>query len=87
MSGDQPPAVQPPAELTIIITGGATETETAAIVAVLARLLNADERDPHSRAAAGSTGARRSLWNARARAARPRLAPGPGAWRGSALPR
>ncbi len=71
MSADQP---------VIRITGGPTPEETAALVAVLTSLRTAG--DPPDRA-----GSRRSLWNARARAARPRLAPGPGAWKGSVLPR
>lgn len=60
------------------ITGGATPEEVAAVVAVLAAAQGAHD---------GMRSRRRSLWNSRARAARPRLSPGPGAWRGSALPR
>jgi hypothetical protein len=65
----------------VTVTGGATPPEVAAIVSALAAL-----RADGAERAAGSH-ARRSLWNARARAARARLSPGPGAWRGSALPR
>jgi hypothetical protein len=60
------------------IAGRPTPEETAAVLAVLTTLGNAQEPP---------AGSRRSLWNARARAARPRLSPGPGAWKGSVLPR
>jgi hypothetical protein len=64
------------------IAGSPTPEETAAVVAVLSAL-GAGSGEPAGPAASG----RRGLWNARSRAARPRLTPGPGAWKGSALPR
>lgn len=73
-----------PSEPVITVTGGATAAEVAAIVTALAAL-GADDSVGTDHDARGRGG--RSLWNSRARAARPRLSPGPGAWRGSALPR
>lgn len=67
----QPPALR-------VISGNATAEEVAALVAVLsaASAGGAEEATP-----------RRSLWTDSARVPGARLAPGPGAWRASALPR
>ncbi|GAA1151959.1 acyl-CoA carboxylase subunit epsilon [Ornithinicoccus hortensis] len=81
-AADQDPAAthpDPPAPTVRIEHGRPTAEESAALVAVLTALGTR----------AGATPARevRSLWNSHARAARPRLSPGPGAWRSSGLPR
>ncbi|MGB3830143.1 MAG: acyl-CoA carboxylase subunit epsilon [Ornithinimicrobium sp.] len=63
------------------IAGHPSDVEVAVVIAVLGLLdAAAPGRSPHEHQ-------RRSLWNSRGRAARPRLAPGPGAWAGSVLPR
>jgi hypothetical protein len=62
----------------IVIQGGATPAEVAAVVAAVASL----------RAAIDSPRVRsRSLWARPSRQTRPSLTAGPGAWRASALPR
>ena len=62
----------------IVIRGGATPAEVAAVVAAVASL-RAQLDKPAPR--------RRSLWARPSRQVRPAQAPGPGAWRASALPR
>lgn len=64
----------------ITISGGATPEEIAAIMVLLSASGGSDDSQ-------ASTRRPRSLWNSRARAARPRLSPGPFAWQGSAMPR
>lgn len=61
-----------------VVSGDATPEEVAAIVAVLTAASNGTDEPPP---------ARRSLWADSARVPGSRLAPGPGAWRASALPR
>ncbi|MFM1965772.1 MAG: Acyl-CoA carboxylase epsilon subunit [Actinomycetota bacterium] len=62
----------------MIIRGGATPAEVAAVVAAVASL-RAQLDDPAPRT--------RSLWARPSRQIRPPQTPGPGAWRASALPR
>ncbi|CAN5509790.1 hypothetical protein BH23ACT6_BH23ACT6_02410 [soil metagenome] len=64
----------------IRISGNASEGEVAAVLAVLAALSAPGTGNAQPRAG-------RSLWSSRGRAARPALAPGPGVWQGSVLPR
>jgi len=62
----------------IVIRGGATPAEVAAVVAAIARLraqIDPPRRQP------------RSTWARPSRQIRPLLTPGPGAWKASALPR
>ncbi len=66
-----------PGHLLRVDRGSPTPEELAAVIAVLLAGSGPDD----------SGAPRRSAWGARARAARPRLAPGPGAWRASSLPR
>ncbi|MGA0009677.1 MAG: acyl-CoA carboxylase epsilon subunit [Candidatus Nanopelagicales bacterium] len=60
------------------IRGAATPAEVAAVVAAIASLRAAID-PPRTRS--------RSLWSRPSRQIRPPQAPGPGAWRASALPR
>jgi len=69
------PAEQPALR---IVRGEPTPEELAALVVVLAG---------RSAASSSVTGEPRPLWRSRGRNVRPPLAPGPGAWRASALPR
>jgi hypothetical protein len=62
----------------VIIRGGPNPAEVAAIVAAIASL-RAEMETPRR--------APRSLWARPSRQIRPPQAPGPGAWRASALPR
>ena len=62
----------------IVIRGGATPAEVAAVVAAVASL-RAQIEQPSARP--------RILWARPSRQVRPPQAPGPGAWRASALPR
>ncbi len=59
--------------------GNPTPEQLAALTVVLAAA--------GSRGGAPATPARRTLWTARSRFARPRPTVGPGGWRASALPR
>ena len=65
-------------ERALVIRGGATPGEVAAVVAAIASL-RAELDQPARRP--------RSLWSLPSRQTRPPLSPGPGAWRASALPR
>ena len=65
-------------EQPLVVRGGATPAEVAAVVAAVAALRAAI--DPPARKP-------RSLWSLPSRQTRPPLSPGPGAWRASALPR
>ncbi|HET7174327.1 MAG TPA: acyl-CoA carboxylase subunit epsilon [Nocardioidaceae bacterium] len=69
------PAAEP--ALLRVIKGAPTDAELAALVGVIAGLRTTARPAPRPR----------SPWSAPARRVRPRLAPGPGAWRASALPR
>ncbi|TEX49371.1 MAG: hypothetical protein B7C55_12995 [Actinomycetales bacterium mxb001] len=62
----------------VVIRGNPTPDEVAAVVAALAIMRQA--RATRARR-------RRSLWALPSRQTRPRLNPGPGAWRASAFPR
>ncbi|MBU6310932.1 MAG: hypothetical protein KGN38_00210 [Actinomycetales bacterium] len=62
----------------VVIRGNPTAAEVAAVVAALTVM-----RETRAKAARR----RRSLWSLPSRQTRPRLSPGPGAWRASALPR
>jgi hypothetical protein len=63
-----------------IRSGNPTAAEIAAVVVAAAALSAVT-------APAGAPTGNRSLWNAQARVPRPRLSPGPGAWRASTFPR
>ncbi|MDQ3382769.1 MAG: acyl-CoA carboxylase subunit epsilon [Actinomycetota bacterium] len=63
-----------------IRSGNPTAEEIAAAVVAAAALSAVT-------APSGGLTGNRSLWNVQARVPRPRLSPGPGAWRASALPR
>ena len=65
-------------EQPLVIRGGATPSEVAAVVAAVASLRSS--LDPPERNS-------RSLWALPSRQTRPPLSPGPGAWRASSLPR
>ena len=73
--GDQPPS-QP---LLRVVRGDATPEEIAALVAVLLARSADGEAPRPARSAQNS-------WSDRSRQVRRPLFPGPGAWRGSALP-
>lgn len=62
-----------------LVRGDATPEEVAALIAVLSAAGGEDDPDETPRA--------RSRWASRESAVRRPLAPGPGAWRASALPR
>ncbi len=62
-----------------VIRGEPTADELAAVVVVLAARAGQVGGEPAPQPA-------RSQWSAKARRMRPRLTPGPGAWRASALP-
>ena len=62
----------------LVIRGGATPAEVAAVVAAVATLRA--QLEPPKRT-------QRSLWARPSRQTRPPQSPGPGAWRASALPR
>jgi hypothetical protein len=66
---------------TVLLRGRPTAAEAAAVLVAL----TAVSQENASAAASAVRG--QSLWNSRMRAARPPLAPGPGAWRASRLPR
>ena len=59
-----------------VVKGDATPEEVAALVAVIASLSGTAPAEPNPR----------STWAHPARAMRPVLRPGPGAWRASGLP-
>ncbi|MGH3478353.1 MAG: acyl-CoA carboxylase subunit epsilon [Pseudonocardiaceae bacterium] len=61
----------------VIHSGGASDEEVAAVIAVLAGVASADAPEPP---------APRSAWADPSRRLRTPLHPGPGAWRCSALP-
>ncbi|MGB3761758.1 MAG: acyl-CoA carboxylase subunit epsilon [Ornithinimicrobium sp.] len=65
--------------LAVTVSGRPTPAETAVVVVVLSMMTPQESASPSPRS--------HSLWNSRGRAARPRLAPGPGAWQGSVSPR
>jgi hypothetical protein len=69
---------QTPSPALQVVTGSPTEEELAAVVVVMAAASVEPAPDPAPR--------ERSRWAAAARLARPPLAPGPGAWVGSARP-
>src|SRR5699024_781836 len=77
VSTEQPPEPGAGRPALRVLSGDATPEELATIVAVLAAAGGTAEPPP----------ARRSLWADSARVPGSRLAPGPGAWRASALPR
>ncbi|MFM7211058.1 MAG: acyl-CoA carboxylase epsilon subunit [Actinomycetota bacterium] len=62
----------------VVIRGNPTEEEVAAVVAALAVMREARAKTARRR---------RSLWSLPSRQTRPRLSPGPGAWRASSFPR
>ena len=62
----------------VVIRGNPTPAEVAAVIAALAVM-----RETRAKAACR----RRSLWSLPSRQTRPRLSPGPGAWRASSFPR
>jgi hypothetical protein len=74
VSGEKAP--RPPLRL---VRGAATPEEVAALLAVLSAAAASQDPDPAPRP--------RSGWSSREHAVRRPLAPGPGAWRASALPR
>ncbi|HEY2641603.1 MAG TPA: acyl-CoA carboxylase subunit epsilon [Streptosporangiaceae bacterium] len=67
------------APLLSVVRGEPDQAELAAVVVVLT------ERAGRAQSG-GSTQRRPRLWSSPAASMRPRLAPGPGAWRASALP-
>jgi hypothetical protein len=77
----------------MIISGRPTPAETAVVVAVLAALAaraagtSAAGTSADGTSATGTSANGTSAWAARSRLLRPAIAPGPGAWRASALPR
>ncbi|GGK66881.1 acyl-CoA carboxylase epsilon subunit [Ornithinimicrobium pekingense] len=78
MSSDVSPAEDAPSLPTIRVErGNPTPQQLAALTVVLAAASGEPAPAP----------ARRTLWTARSRFARPRPSVGPGGWRASALPR
>ena len=91
-AADRPPcgatATEPDAPALRVVRGRATGEEVAAVVTVLMARLAAREQERAAAAAASRGPARaRSAWCDRSSLLGSPIAPGPGAWRASALPR
>ena len=78
MTAVDPAGAQPPALTLQVVAGSPTDEELAAVVVVLAAATAVAPAPPPP--------PERSRWAAAARLARLPLAPGPGAWVGSARP-